>query len=164
MSNSTAPAESLLPYSYWTEEALRLVVRDALSHAAEHGLPGDHHFYLTFRTAHPGVAMPGHLRARYPQEMTIVLQHKFWDLAVDKQAGTFSVRLSFGGVAALLTVPFAALTAFADPHVRFGLRFESSMPAPAAQQTEPEAASAAAAAEAPQVVSLEAFRRRPARD
>ena len=84
MSNNTAPAESLLPYSHWTEEALRLVVQDALSHAAEHGLPGDHHFYLTFRTAHPGVAMPGHLRARYPQEMTIVLQHKFWDLAVDK--------------------------------------------------------------------------------
>jgi hypothetical protein len=122
MSNSAAPAESLLPYSYWTEEALRLVVQDALSHAAEHGLPGDHHFYLTFRTSHPGVVMPGHLRARYPQEMTIVLQHKFWDLAVDKQAGTFSVRLSFGGVAALLTVPFAALTAFADPAVRFGLQ------------------------------------------
>ena len=172
MSNSTAPAESLLPYSYWTEEALRQVVQDALSHAAQHGLPGEHHFYLTFRTAHPGVAMPGHLRARYPQEMTIVLQHKFWDLAVDKQAGTFSVRLSFGGVAALLTVPFAALTAFADPHVRFGLRFESAMPAPAAQQPAPEtapvaaaaASGAAAAPEAPQVVSLDAFRRRPARD
>jgi hypothetical protein len=114
--------------------------------------------------------MPGHLRARYPQEMTIVLQHKFWDLAVDKQAGTFSVRLSFGGVAALLTVPFAALTAFADPHVRFGLRFESAVPAPAQQpapETAPVAAAAsgaAAAPEAPQVVSLDAFRRRPARD
>ena len=164
MSNSAAPAESLLPYSYWTEEALRLVVQDAMSHAAEHGLPGDHHFYLTFRTSHPGVVMPGHLRARYPQEMTIVLQHKFWDLAVDKQAGTFSVRLSFGGVAALLTVPFAALTAFADPHVRFGLRFESAMPA-SAQQSGAEAAPAAVAtAETPQVVSLDAFRRRPARD
>jgi hypothetical protein len=135
-----------------------------LSHAAEHGLPGDHHFYLTFRTSHPGVVMPGHLRARYPQEMTIVLQHKFWDLAVDKAAGTFSVRLSFGGVAALLTVPFAALTAFADPHVRFGLRFESSVPAPAAQQAAPEAAAAPGAEAAPQVVSLDAFRRRPARD
>ena len=170
MSNSTAPAESLLPYSYWTEEALRQVVQDALSHAAQHGLPGEHHFYLSFGTTHPGVAMPGHLRARYPQEMTIVLQHKFWDLVVDKQAGTFSVRLSFGGVAALLTVPFAALTAFADPHVRFGLRFESAVPAPA-QQPAPEtapvadaASGAAAAPEAPQVVSLDAFRRRPARD
>ena len=162
MSNSTAPAESLLPYSYWTEEALRHVVQDALSHAAEHGLPGDHHFYLTFRTSHPGVVMPGHLRARYPQEMTIVLQHKFWDLTVDKQAGTFSVRLSFGGVAALLTVPFAALAAFADPHVRFGLRFESAAPAAKAAQAPEEAA--AAASESPQVLSLDAFRRRPARD
>lgn len=167
MSNNTAPAESLLPYSYWMEEALRHVVRDALSHAAEHGLPGDHHFYLTFRTTHPGVVMPGPLRARYPQEMTIVLQHKFWDLAVDKQAGTFSVRLSFGGVAALLTVPFAALAAFADPHVRFGLRFESTMPVAAlASQNVPEQPGGAADAEAaaPQVVSLDAFRRRPARD
>ena len=164
MSNSTAPAESLLPYSYWTEEALRLVVQDALAHAAEHGLPGEHHFYLTFRTAHPGVTMPGHLRARYPQEMTIVLQHKFWDLAVDKAAGTFSVRLSFGGVAAPLTVPFSALTAFADPHVRFGLRFESSAPAPASQQAAAPEAAASPGADAPQVVSLDAFRRRPSRD
>ena len=173
MSNNTAPAESLLPYSYWTEEALRQVVQDALSHAAEHGLPGDHHFYLTFRTSHPGVVMPGHLRARYPQEMTIVLQHKFWDLAVDKQAGTFSVRLSFGGVAALLTVPFAALMAFADPHVQFGLRFRTPGDAPAndlldeataAPEPIPGPAADAPAAspvEAPQVVSLDAFRRRP---
>ena len=140
------------------------MVQDALSHAAEHGLPGDHHFYLTFRTSHPGVAMPGHLRARYPQEMTIVLQHKFWDLSVDKGGGSFSVRLSFGGVAALLTVPFAALTAFADPHVRFGLRFESSAPAPAAQQAAAPEAAAAPGVDAPQVVSLDAFRRRPSRD
>ena len=164
MSNNTAPAESLLPYSFWTEEALRLVVRDALSYAAEQGLPGEHHFYLTFRTAHPGVQMPGHLRARYPQEMTIVLQHKFWDLSVDKQAGTFSVRLSFGGVAALLTVPFAALTAFADPYVKFGLRFESAMPVSAPQPAPEPAPAADAPGETPQVVSLDAFRRRPARE
>src|SRR5829696_7370073 len=160
MSNNTAPAESLLPYSHWTEEALRLVVQEALAHAAERGLPGDHHFYLTFRTAHPGVVMPGHLRARYPQEMTIVLQHKFWDLAVDEAAGSFSVRLSFGGVAAMLTVPFAALTAFADPHVRFGLRFESSLPPVASAESAPDQAPASSA-EQPQVVSLDAFRRRP---
>ena len=94
--------------------------------------------------------------------MTIVLQHKFWDLAVDKQAGTFSVRLSFGGVAALLTVPFAALTAFAAPHVRFGLRFESAMPAMASQSAVEQAP--AADPEAPQVVRLDAFRRRPVRE
>ena len=163
----TAVPESKLPYGYWTEEALRAVVQEALLHTVRHGLVGDHHFYLTFRTDHPGVSMPAHLRARYPQEMTIVLQHKFWDLAVDKTAGTFSVGLSFGGVPALLTIPFQALTAFADPHVRFGLRFqgppeqETAEPAP-----EPEAAaSAPAPAAAPsQVVSLDAFRRRPARD
>ena len=68
------------------------MVRDALEHTAKHGLPGDHHFYVTFRTDHPGVSIPGHLRARYPQEMTVVLQHKFWDLAVDRDAGTFLGR------------------------------------------------------------------------
>src|SRR5688572_10054317 len=105
--NSTAPTESLLPYAQWTEEALRAVVQDALIHVGKHGLPGDHHFYLTFRTDHPGVSIPGHLRARYPKEMTIVLQHRFWDLAVDKAADSFSVGLSFGGVPSMLSVPFA---------------------------------------------------------
>ncbi|MBL6078782.1 hypothetical protein JMJ56_12250 [Belnapia sp. T18] len=160
MSDSSTRPESLLPYAVWTEEALRAVVQDALAHAAKHGLPGEHHFYITFRTDHPGVAMPGHLRARYPQEMTVVLQHKFWDLVVDRSAGSFSVGLSFGGVPAMLTVPFAALTAFADPSVRFGLRFQA-MPA---QEMASEPATAAAAAEPSQVVSLDSFRRRPARD
>lgn len=161
MSDSPARPDSLLPYALWTEEALRAVVRDALVHTAKHGLPGEHHFYLTFRTDFPGVAIPGHLKARYPQEMTIVLQHKFWDLAVDGGAGTFSVGLSFGGVPAMLTVPFAALTAFADPHVRFGLRFQATAPE---VRAEPEPEAEAAPAAGPQVVSLDAFRRRPARD
>jgi hypothetical protein len=162
MSDSTPRPESLLPYSTWTEEALRAVVQDALEHVAKHGLPGEHHFYLTFRTDHPGVAIPGHLRARYPQEMTIVLQHKFWDLAVDRGAGTFSVGLSFGGVPAMLTVPFQALTAFADPHVRFGLRFQT---AAAEEPATTETAAPLAEATGPsQVVSLDSFRRRPARE
>jgi uncharacterized protein len=161
MSDSSTRPESLLPYALWTEEALRIVVQDALEHAAKHGLPGEHHFYITFRTDHPGVSMPGHLRARYPQEMTVVLQHKFWDLAVDRGAGSFSVGLSFGGVPAMLTIPFAALTAFADPLVRFGLRFQA-MPAQAAEPAAPEPVAAAAAPS--QVVSLDSFRRRPARD
>lgn len=166
MSDSTAPTESLLPYAYWTEEALRAVVQEALAHTAEHGLPGDHHFYLTFRTDHPGVVMPGHLKARYPQEMTIVLQHRFWDLKVDRAAGTFTVGLSFGGVPSMLTVPFAALTAFADPHIRFGLRFQGPPLGTAEQpaEAEPEPAEEKTAEAAPQVVSLDAFRRRPARD
>ena len=164
MSDSSARPESQLPYALWTEEALRAVVQDALEHAAKHGLPGEHHFYVTFRTDHAGVSIPGHLRARYPQEMTIVLQHKFWDLAVDRSADTFSVGLSFGGVPAMLTVPFKAMTAFADPHVRFGLRFQGA-PAEDAPVEEPEAPPVAAVATTPsQVVSLDSFRRRPARD
>ncbi len=165
MSDSSARPESLLPYAMWTEEALRVVARDALEHVARHGLPGEHHFYVTFRTDHPGVSIPGHLRARYPQEMTIVLQHKFWDLAVDRGAGTFSVGLSFGGVPAMLTVPFMALTAFADPHVRFGLRFQTATAAEPAAATPPAEAEVEAEPPAPsQVVSLDSFRRRPARD
>ena len=88
------------------------------------GLPGEHHFYLTFRTDYPGVVMPPRLRAQYPQEMTIVLQHQFWDLKMDQEAGLISVGLSFGGVAAALVIPLGAVTGFADPHVRYGLRFQ----------------------------------------
>lgn len=161
---SDTPAPGLLPYERWTEHALRAVVADALEHAGREGLPGEHHFYISFRTDHPGVDIPGHLRARYPQEITIVLQHRFWDLKVDRVAQRFTVGLSFGGVPALLDVPFAALTAFHDPHVRFGLRFEPELPEaaeaapqPAATPAEPEAD---AEAPKPQVVSLDAFRRK----
>ena len=155
-----APPESQLPYETWTENALRVVVLDALDHVIRDGLPGEHHFYLSFRTDYPGVSIPGHLKARYPTEITIVLQHRFWDLKVDRGVPGFSVGLSFGGVPAQLVVPLAALTAFHDPHVRFGLRFEPEH-APAAEP-EPEApAPAEAQAPAqPQVVSLDAFRRK----
>ena len=153
-----APPESQLPYESWTENALRVVVLDALEHVIRDGLPGEHHFYLSFRTDHPGVSIPGHLKARYPTEITIVLQHRFWDLKVDRAVPGFSVGLSFGGVPAQLVVPLAALTAFHDPHVRFGLRFEpeaviETVPEPATP-AEPEPSSQ------PQVVSLDAFRRK----
>ncbi len=169
MSDDTMPADSLLPYARWTEDALRAVVRSALTHVGQHGLPGEHHFYLTFRTGHPGVSIPGHLKAQFPEEMTIVLQHRFWDLAVDPSGAAFSVGLSFGGVASKLTVPFAAMTAFADPQVGFGLRFEAAPEAgrPVAVPAAVEAAAdppAPAGAPTPQVVSLDAFRRRPERD
>ncbi len=160
---SDTPPESLLPYERWTEHALRAVVADALEHAGREGLPGEHHFYISFRTDHPGVSVPAHLRARYPQEITIVLQHRFWDLKVDRAGQIFSVGLSFGGIPAQLVVPFDALTAFHDPHVRFGLRFEPEMQAAvAAPEPEPEAPPAPVAEEAPkpQVVSLDAFRRK----
>jgi hypothetical protein len=165
MTEDSAQAESLLPYAQWTEEALRAVVADALDYAAQHGLPGEHHFYITFRTTFPGVAIPAHLKARYPQEMTIVLQHRFWDLKVDRAAGYFSVGLSFGGVPSMLSVPFAALTAFADPQVKFGLRFQGMPETMAPTEAEAEAPAEAAPEEAaapmrPQVVSLDAFRRK----
>ena len=163
--------ESLLPYEQWTETALRQVVAQAIAHVVAHGLPGNHHFYLTFRTDHPGVVIPPRLRAQYPQEMTIVLQHQFWDLRMDREAGLISVGLSFGGVPATLVIPLDAVTGFADPHVRYGLRFQVILPETPAEKPgplvpAPEAASPAAQAEpetpaeAPQVVSLDAFRRR----
>lgn len=158
--------DSLLPYDAWTEEALRHVVVRALAYAGAHGLPGDHHFYISFLTDVPGVTIPARLSAQYPHEMTIVLQHQFWDLQVDEPGGWFSVGLSFGGIPTTLTVAFNALTAFADPHVQFGLRFRpqgedaaNDQPAdpPAAAAVEPEATGPT---EAPQVVSLDAFRKR----
>jgi hypothetical protein len=158
MNDSIPTPDSLMPYVAWTEEALRGVVQRALVRAAAEGLPGDHHFYLTFRTDHPGVSIPGHLKARYPQEMTIVLQHKFWDLKVESGRG-FSVGLSFGGVGATLAVPFAALTGFADPQVNFHLSFTGAG-AEAAAAPEPMAAPEPAADPKPQVVSLDAFRRK----
>ena len=166
--------ESLLPYDRWTEEALRLVVVRALRFAAANGLPGEHHFYLTFRTDHPGTVVPPRLRAQYPEEMTIVLQHQFWDLHVDEAAALITVGLSFGGVPATLAIPLGAVIGFADPHVRFGLRFQPEPPeaeetgedegTATGTETEPEPPPAAGE-EAPQVVSLDAFRRRtPPRD
>jgi hypothetical protein len=162
------PPESLLPYDAWTENALRQVVARAVAHAGEHGLPGQHHFYITFRTDHPGVVVPPRLRAQYPREMTIVLQHQFWDLTLDEAAGVFSVGLSFGGAPASLVIPLEAVTAFADPAVRFGLAFQPVMPegvaeaAPDPAQTPAEQQEPSEGAlETPQVVSLDAFRRRP---
>jgi hypothetical protein len=156
------PPQSLLPYEAWASRALRAVAIDALEHAAREGLPGEHHFYISFRTDHPGTSIPGHLKARYPQEMTIVLQHRFWDLVVDRVAQRFSVGLSFSGVASMLSVPFAALTAFQDPHAQFGLRFEPELDAPVEEPVAlPEPAPEAEEAPSqPQVVSLDAFRRK----
>ncbi|MGH7052066.1 MAG: SspB family protein [Acetobacteraceae bacterium] len=176
MGENDEPAkESLLPYEAWAAEALRQVAMEALDHVARQGLPGGHHFYLTFLTTFPGVEIPAHLRARFPDEMTIVLQHQFWDLSVDRARMQFRVGLSFGGVPATLIVPFAALTAFADPEIQFGLRFASPVQqgeektgevapdAASPNATSPGAATAKAAdqpASAPQVVSLDAFRQR----
>ena len=115
-------ADEELRYDRMVEDALRSVVRRSLIHVAEHGLPGSHHFYITFRTDHPGTDIPPVLQERYPGEMTIVLQHQFWGLEIDKKQ--FCVTLSFADVPHRLVVPFAAVTAFADPSVRFGLQFD----------------------------------------
>ena len=115
-------ADDGLRYDRMVEDALRSVVRRALVYAAEHGLPGNHHFYITFRTDHRQVEIPPALSERYPGEMTIVLQHQFWGLEIDDHQ--FCVTLSFSDVPHRLVVPFAAVTAFADPSVRFGLQFD----------------------------------------
>jgi uncharacterized protein len=115
-------SEEGLRYDRMVEDALRSVVRRSLIHIAEHGLPGNHHFYITFRTDHPGTDIPAALSERYPGEMTIVLQHQFWGLEIDEEK--FCVTLSFADVPHRLVVPFAAVTAFADPSVRFGLQFD----------------------------------------
>ena len=110
-------------YDILAQEALRGVVRTVLADVAEKGLPGEHHFKITFATAAPGVRLSDRMRAQYPEAMTIVLQHQFWDLVVGDDA--FEVGLSFGGVPERLTVPFAAITAFYDPAVQFGFQFET---------------------------------------
>jgi hypothetical protein len=111
-----------LPYDQWIEEALRGVIRRAIARTAEHGLPGDHHFYVTFRTDCEGVEMARELRAAHPEEMTIVLQHQFWDLEIDDDS--FAVKLKFHGKTYRLRVPIAAITAFGDPSVNFGLQLK----------------------------------------
>jgi uncharacterized protein len=160
--------ESLLPYEKWIEQALRHVVAQAIEHVAVQGLPGGHHFYITFRTDHPGVGIPQRVRAQYPQEMTIVLQHQFWDLAFNQETQAIQVGLSFGGVPSKLVIPLDAVVEFADPHIRYGLRFQAaetpageSTPAPPAEAPEPPAEKDA---EPGQVVSLDAFRRRSPQD
>ena len=117
--------ESLIPYDEIVQEALRAVVGRVLGEVERTGgLPGDHHFYITFNTRMPGVSIPKHLAEKFPDEMTIVIQHRFWELKVEEDA--FSVGLSFGGVPATLHVPFAAVTQFHDPAVEFALTFHAS--------------------------------------
>jgi hypothetical protein len=109
-------------YDLLAQQALRGVVRTVLSDAAKNGLPGDHHFFVTFDTRAEGVRLSQRMRAQYPEEMTVVLQHQFWDLSVSDDG--FEVGLSFGGVPERLQIPFTAIKGFFDPSVQFGLQFE----------------------------------------
>jgi len=109
-------------YDALVDDALRSVVRRVLTQVAEKGLPGSHHFYISFRSTDPGAALPEYLRAKYPEEMTIVLQHQYWDLVIG--ADYFEVTVSFNKQQERIKVPFTALSAFVDPSVRFGLQFD----------------------------------------
>jgi uncharacterized protein len=111
-------------YDVLARDALRGVLRRVLTDAAEHGLPGEHHFFITFVSTAEGVKLSPRLLAQYPEEMTIILQHQFWDLVVTEDR--FEVGLSFGGIPERLVVPFAAIKSFLDPSVQFGLQFEPS--------------------------------------
>ena len=116
--------DSLIPYDEIVQEALRAVVGRVLGAVAEGGgLPGEHHFYITFKTQAPGVDIPTRLIERFPDEMTIVLQNRFWDLLVDDER--FSVGLSFNQVPSKLVIPYGAITGFHDPAVNFELRFQA---------------------------------------
>ena len=117
--------DSLIPYDEIVQEALRAVVGRVLGQVETTGgdLPGAHHFYITFKTQAPGVSVPRHLSERFPDEMTIVLQNKFWDLKVEETL--FRVSLTFNQVPAQLVIPFGAITAFVDPAVNFALQFQA---------------------------------------
>jgi uncharacterized protein len=113
----------MIDYEALSQDAMRGVVRTVLGHTAKSGLPGDHHFYISFDTQAPGVVLSRRLQEKYPEEMTIVLQHRFWDLAVTEDQ--FEVKLTFDGIPERLVVPFAAIKVFFDPSVRYGLQFEA---------------------------------------
>ena len=154
-------AQDLFQYEKMVEGALRGVVRDALQRAAREGLKSAHHFYIGFATRMPGVVIPDHLRERYPDEMTIVLQHQFWDLEIGEQG--FSVTLSFQKQLERLEIPFAAVRSFADPSVNFALEFAApeGKPAPSPGvpvlvETPPKPAKKSTA----DVVALDSFRKR----
>jgi hypothetical protein len=169
-------------YDALVDDALRSVVKRALVQVAEKGLPGSHHFYISFRSTDPGVEIPDYLRAKYPEEMTIVLQHQYWDLILYDDA--FEVTVSFNKQQERIKVPFMALSAFVDPSVRFGLQFDrkdkagnliektdaaptapTPLPAPepkAKSDGAPEAAAGEAKPEdaASKIVKLDSFRKK----
>jgi hypothetical protein len=157
--------ESLIPYDEIVQDALRAVVGRVLGEVERSGdLPGEHHFYITFKTRMPGVSIPKHLLERFPDEMTIVIQHRFWDLKVEDD--NFTVGLSFGGVPATLHVPFAAVTQFHDPVVEFALTFQANAAEELpeahieAENDPPEAASDEKAEDGSNVVSVDFTRKK----
>ncbi|HTJ64029.1 MAG TPA: ClpXP protease specificity-enhancing factor SspB [Alphaproteobacteria bacterium] len=157
-------AKEILQYNVMVEAALRAVVRQSLIDVARVGLPGNHHFYITFRTAYPGAQVPDYLKARYPAEMTIVLQHQFEDLEVEETF--FGVTLTFNHIPERLVVPFSAITVFADPSVNFALPFQApELPPEEPAPLKPVAKDAVdkpadTAEKSGEVVSLDKFRKK----
>ena len=159
-------------YPELMERALKSVVRAALDLIADDGLPGEHHLYITFRTEAPGVDITPRLRAQYPEEMTVVLQHQFWGLETDDDG--FEVTLSFGGISERLVIPWDAMVGFVDPSVEFGLRFGTDLEAvldgdsdegetgegEAEDSEAPEADEADEAGMTGEVVTLDSFRKK----
>ena len=150
-------------YDALVDDALRSVVRRVLTQVAEKGLPGSHHFYISFRSTDPGVVLPEYLRAKYPEEMTIVLQHQYWDLIIAPDH--FEVTVSFNKQQERISVPFAALSAFVDPSVRFGLQFDrkdkaEGEPAEASAEGTPADGEAKPDDGASKVVKLDSFRKK----
>ena len=152
-------------YPQLLDSAMRGVVRDVLKQVIKNGLHGEHHFYISFGTNFPGVKISETLKSKYPKDITIVLQHQFWDFKVEEHQ--FQVTLSFSGVPEKLVIPFAALTAFADPSVKFGLQFqqdemfdaeivESNSNQMAELTVEPKTAAAGSA----EVISIDSFRKK----
>ncbi|WP_295708961.1 ClpXP protease specificity-enhancing factor SspB [uncultured Brevundimonas sp.] len=157
MTDQTPPVDEM-DYETMTHEALRTVIRDGLLRAASPaGLPGAHHFYITFKTRAADVSVPPDILAKYPDEMTVVIQHQYEDL--DVQNDRFSVKLRFGGIPRVLAMPYTAVTRFYDPSVQFMLQWDDpeviEEPAPA-----PEPDAPAPAADGPKVVSLDQFRKK----
>jgi hypothetical protein len=159
--------EDLMRYDQLAQNALRGVVRDALRKVERSGLPGDHHFFIQFNTRFPGVSIGERLMQKYPREMTVVIQHQYYNLAVYEDR--FEVELSFDNIPEKLNIPFAAVKGFLDPAVQFGLQFEvtpEEAAAPAEEKVESteepsaEAAAEAVETEAQKVVSLDAFRKK----
>lgn len=159
----TDKPESLIPYDTMVMESLRQVTRAAIQRVSDEGLPGEHHFYITFRTDHPMAELPEGIAAKYPTEIRIVLQNQFSNLFVDDFG--FHVTLYFGGMPTPLYVPFDAITSFLDPHVQFSMRFEpkgmlggvEEVPAPAAEGLPEEGEDLSKAGD--NVVSFSAFRK-----
>ena len=162
MADDTPPIDEM-QYEKLAQDALRGVIRSALERAASpSGIPGAHHFYITFKTRGRGVTVPPDVVAKYPDEMTVVLQHQYWDLSVEPEL--FSVMLKFGGMPKVLTVPYTAVTRFYDPSVQFLLQFEAPEPVvepvaelPAPTRTDPPPPGDD---DGPKVVSLDQFRKK----